>query len=149
TANDNRKQVSDAVIEAMHDVLDVAVPSKFEQIQVPLDQAIAAKVIVPVELVKNRYVINGQDIPDAQAGSVAILLNNIEPPLSPDEINNRVRGVTSSIPGAEFLQNISVTRTDGNPDIQKPARSAVVLISNKNFTYERSPTDWKEKMARP
>jgi SecD/SecF fusion protein len=42
-----------------------------------------------------------------------------------------------------------VRRTDGNTDIQKPTHSAVVLITNKNFPYDKSPADWQEKLAKP
>jgi SecD/SecF fusion protein len=149
TANDNRKQVSSAVIDVMHDVLDVAVPSKFNQANVPLEQAITSKVIQPVVLTKNRFMVNGQEVPGATQGAVAIMLNNIEPPLTPQQITDRITGIKGSTPGADLLQQIQVTRTDGLSDPQKPAHSAVVVVSSKNFGYDKNPTEWRDKIANP
>ncbi len=146
TANDKRQQVSSAVIQVMHDVLDVAVPSKFDQANATLEQAITAKTITPVELTKNRYMVGGHEVPNAPKGAVAIVLNNIQPPLTADQIVDRIGGVKGSTPGADLLQQINVTSLESG---NGPTHSAVVVVSNKNFNYEKSPIEWREKIAGP
>jgi SecD/SecF fusion protein len=149
TSNADRKQVSQAVIDVMHDVLDVAVPSKFDQANVSLEKAITSKTIQPVQLTKNRFVLNGQDIADAQQGSVAIVLNNIDPPLTTDEIASRINRTKDTTLGADLIQSVRVVRLDGSSDNQRPTRSAVALFSNKSFNYNTNPGDWRDKLASP
>lgn len=146
TANDKRQQVSSAVIQVMHDVLDVAVPSKFESANDTLEQAITSKTITPVELTKNRYMVNGHEIPNAPKGAVAIVLNNIQPPLTAAQISDRISSVKGSTPGADLLQQINVTSLESG---NGATHSAVVVVSNKNFDYEKSPIEWREKIASP
>jgi SecD/SecF fusion protein len=150
TANDNRKQVSQAIFDVMHDALDVAVPSKFEQAGTPFDAALKAGAIQPVVLTKNRFLVNGQEVPDAPqfAGGEAIILNNIDPPLAPDEIYSRINRALLGSNDADSLKQIRVNRIDGNTG-QTPTTSAVVLVANKNFDYAKSPSDWREKLASP
>ena len=151
TANADRKQVSQAVFDVMHDVLDIAVPSKFDHAAASFDEAQNAKAIQPIVLTKNTFKVNGQEVPDAPqfSGGVAIVLNNIEPPLQPDEIYSRVSRALVGSNDAETLKQIRVDRLDNNANAQAPAKSAVVLVANKNFDYAKSPTDWREKLANP
>ncbi|MDB5321345.1 MAG: secD secF [Phycisphaerales bacterium] len=150
TANDKRKEVSDAIFSVMADVMDVAVPSKFEQSGAAFDEATKAGVIRPVLLTKNRFVVNGQEVPDAPqfAGGEAIILNNIDPPLEPDEIYGRINRALLKFNDPEALKQIRVNRIDGNTG-QSPTRAAVVLVYNKNFDYSKNPADWRDKLAAP
>jgi SecD/SecF fusion protein len=151
TANADRKQVSQAIFEVMHDELDIAVPSKFDQAGGTFDQATKAGIIQPVVLTKNRFMVNGQEVPDAPqfAGGEAIILKNIEPPLAPDEIYSRISRALMGTNDAEALKQIRVNRIDGSASAQSPTSTAVVLVANHNFDYSKSPADWREKLALP
>jgi len=151
TANADRKQVSDAIINAMQGVLDIAVPSKFDQAGASFDQALKAGVIQPIVLTKNKFTVNGQDVPDAPqfAGGEAIVLKDIEPPLMPDEIYSRINRALLTSNDAEAMKVIKVNRIDGSTNPQTPTSAAVVLVGNHNFDYAKSPSDWREKMASP
>jgi SecD/SecF fusion protein len=150
TANDKRKEVSDAIFSVMSDVMDVAVPSKFEQSGATYDDAVKAGIIRPVLLTKNKFVINGQEVPDAPqfAGGEAIILNNIEPALEPDEIYGRINRALLKFNDADALKQIHVNRIDGQTG-QSPTHAAVVLVANKNFDYSKNPADWRDKVASP
>jgi SecD/SecF fusion protein len=151
TANADRKQVSDAVFAVMNDVLDVAVPSRFDHFNAPVDQAVKAGAIQPIVMKNNQFRINGEVIADAPAGGAAIVLSNIDPPLPPGEIYNRVSRAQLGASGAEAeaVQRVQVVRLDGNAHADAPTRTAAVLVSNKNFDYSKNEADWREKLAGP
>jgi SecD/SecF fusion protein len=122
------------------------VPSKFDEANATLDEAVSSKVIQPVVLTKNRFMVNGKEVPNAPQGSVAIFLKNIEPPLTAAQISDRINGVKSSTPGSELLQQITVTSLENG---NGPTHSAVVVVANKNFSYDKNPIEWRARIAGP
>lgn len=151
TANADRKQVNDAVLKAMGDVLTIEVKSEFANAGKGAQEARRAGTILPVELTKNRFIVKGHEVPDApqNAGGVAIVLDNIKPALTPEQIHARVSHELLDAAISQVIANVQVDRLDGKSDLQSPTDSAVVLISNSKFDYSKSDADWMEKLAAP
>jgi SecD/SecF fusion protein len=150
TSNANRKDVSDAIVDALKDKLNVAVQSKFEAKDAEIGEAIGQGIVMPVQIKDGKFQVGGRDIPDAlqYPEGVAVNLKNIDPPLRPEEIHSRISRALLAV-NNNTLGQFTVVRTDGQSSEQAPTSSAVVLISNPNFAYSKSETDWREKLAAP
>jgi len=151
TANADRRQVNDAVLKSMGDVLTVEVRSEFAHFNAKPEDARKAGAIQPIVLTKNRFVLKGNEVADApqNAGGVAIVLENIQPPLTTEQITARISRELIDPAVAQLIPHVQVDRIDGKTDQQAPTSEAVVLISNNKFDYSKSETDWMDKLAAP
>jgi SecD/SecF fusion protein len=150
TSNSNRRDVSDAIVAALLGRLNVAVQSGFDAKDAEIGDAIGKGIVMPVRIKDGKFQVGGRDIPDAlqYPEGVAVNLKNIEPPLRPDEIHSRISRALLTA-NDNNLGQFTVVRTDNRNDEQSPTNSAVVLISNPNFAYSKSETDWRDKLAGP
>lgn len=151
TANENRNQVSTAVLEVMRDVLSVAVPSKFKGSgNTTLEEAMRLGVVHPIVVKNNRFALNGKEIVDASLydQGAAVLLQNIDPPLKLAELKERIdRAVVAA--GAANLRQFTVVALDASVDENQPTDTAVVMVADRNLAYAKSESDWREKLALP
>jgi SecD/SecF fusion protein len=155
TPNDKATQVRDAVLEALGPDLKLERPSKFDMAQqsgqINVDPAMNT-VVLPIE--KEEFEAEGKRIQEAAGyvGGTAIVLRNLEPPISPNEIRGRIDRAALQ-PGLETnlsKWHIEVVRLDN--DASKDAgnhvaKTAVVLAQNPDFLYAKNPVDWKENTA--
>jgi SecD/SecF fusion protein len=153
TPNADRKQVNDAVFAVMGPYLNATVPSKFDRSASSFEDAAQAGLVVPVDVKNNRFVVGGRDIGEAAApfqGGQAIVLNNIDPPLRPGQIADRMAAAVLGTPDADAFTRTTVVPLEGRvEDTQTPVKSAAVLVLNPKFDFARNPADAREKLAAP
>jgi SecD/SecF fusion protein len=153
TANSDRQQVSKAIVQAMGQDLDVAVPSEFAKRDLATaEEAVKAGVVLPVKVDKaGRFLIDDREIPNAvqYGGGAAVVLRNITPPLTPEEIHSRISRAAQAANGGDVLQQFEVNPLDPAADPKAPTDAAVVLVPTKNLSYAKSPADWQEKLVAP
>jgi len=162
TPNPDRVQVSNAIEVQLKDILDIAVPSVFKvgaattqsKDKLTVEQAQLEGAVIPVTIKSGRFTVLGRDIPDAAAfsGGAAIVMENLSPPLKPEEIRQRIdRAVAESLAQSRdtSIAQFEVYRLDGQTDESTPTDRAVAVVVNKNFPYDKNPAEWTEKVARP
>ncbi len=158
TPSHEAAQVRDAVLAALGTNLKIELPSRYEQFDVPaVDQAIG-KAIIPIE--KDTLTIDGKNIPSASnyTGGAAIVLRNLTPPISADDIALRLDRA-STAPGSETSLSkfrLQVLPLDTEPGLKidkealkRPVKEAVVLVAQPDFPYAKSPEGWKDNVAAP
>jgi SecD/SecF fusion protein len=156
TPTDKATKVRDAVLEVLGPYLKIERPSKFEQAGVKVEEAIS-KSIIPIE--KDSLTIDEQPIAEAAGyvGGAAVVLRNLEPPISPNEIRSRIDSA-SAAPGSETnlakwrLEVVGIDPTtpkDTKDKANYPVKAAVILALNPAFPYARSAEGWKENNAVP
>ena len=150
TPNADRAAVTDAVLNAFGDNLNLEQPSTFKYIHEPVDQAIANKAILPIE--NASFNVDGFK-PQGTAshiGGAAILLNNINPPLTPRQIKDRVFSARLQATAADTSQQAArdfTVEAPGGPDA--PTSFAVVLVSDPNLPYDKDQAKWRDSLVGP
>jgi len=165
TPNANQVAVRKAVLDAVGDLLEVKLPSTFAQVNAPLDAAMTANVVVPITSAEQS--VPGLSGPAPQAlgdqmarhvGGVAIVLRDIDPPLSADEVRQRIdqhrlssataggeRGLASA--GSLRLKTVQVPGANGGRG------AVVVLASSGEYQYDEKDevkrSQWREVVAAP
>lgn len=154
TPNERASVVRDAVINALKGKLKIDMPSKYDGADQQPAQ-VMNKLILPIT--KKALQVDKIDISDASSyvGGAAIVLHNIDPPISPNEIHARLDRAALQ-PGSENVtkgwNSVDVVRLDDNSSADpanQPVANAVVLVSDPKFPYEKSPADWTAHVADP
>ena len=156
TPNDKASEVREAVLDVMGPYLKIERPSKFEQTGAKPEEALG-KSIIPIE--KDSLEIEGRPVAEAAnyVGGTAVVLRNLDPPISPNEVHSRIERAASA-PGSEVNLNkwrIEVIGLDPNmpKDLKDKnnhaVKTAVILAQNPDFIYAKSPEGWKENAAVP
>ena len=150
TPNANGKQVKDAVVAALGDNLLLERESKFDNVGTPLNVAMQSKAVLPIT--KDDMSIDGKPLDSAAdyRGGVAIVLANLDPALSVDQIKARIekqrlqpQANGQTMPYREM--EIQVLQK-GEGDL---AKSVAVLISDAKYPYEKNAGDWEVQLAGP
>ena len=151
TPNDKADDVRAAVLAALKDRLTVTVPSQFNSAKVEFEQ-LPAGVVVPVQ-----SGVEGSNLSDvgftpssvaAHEGGVAIKLMNLDPPLSANEIAERVNR-------ARLRDNLPyrAMEVDTGRAANEPAKNALVIVSDPQLAYSADDADkaerWREGLAQP
>jgi SecD/SecF fusion protein len=144
--NDQREQVRNAVLEAMHGRLQIQLPSDFNGANQEYRDA-ADKQVLPIA--KSTISVGSYTPPDAAAhpGGVLIVLRNISPPLSAQDIqkrmdNQRLSGSASSTGSLYYAVD-----TPGDPS--QPTDFAVVVGWSQEVSYEADQGQWADGLAQP
>jgi SecD/SecF fusion protein len=154
TADPDAKAVRTAVLDVLGAKIKTDLPSKFENVNDPVDVAIRSGTILPVT---PAFVIKDLDNykpPQAAdyVNGVAVVLKDINPPLTTAQIRDRLdrqrasQQTTANSAGAtDVLSGYTVVSPQG-PD--KPTSTAVVLAVDSNYP----PSDqakWTTNVADP
>lgn len=147
TPNVNSRQVRDAVLSELGTRVKVELPSKFDHVGQPVDQLIG-KTIVPVEklpLVINGFTVTGAD---NYLGGAAIVLDNLNPPLTADQIKARIdrQQMAPKASGESVFHDFKVVSPQG-PD-QKTSM-AVILTADPTLAYDKDQAKWRENVVKP
>lgn len=139
------KAVQGAVIEALGTKLDIARPSRFDAVDA--DFAAAEKsVIFPVDKAKPNLGGAPNELAGANVGGVAIVLNNLSPALSADQIYERIAQRQLEAPGDKRIDKVQVD-TFGNDT------GAVIYFTDPRFVYNAAKPEsmqgWKDSLAAP
>jgi len=157
TPSTNAIAVRDAVMSTLLNDLKVEVPSGF-------NGALAGGIPEKLDDVMGKQVLPVSDTttwpagPDGKPwrpsvwgdyrGGVAIVLDPLNPPLTPEQISDRIN--------RQFLQATSGQATERQPFVvdspsgrNKPTTFAIVLSKKPNLLYEKDAKQWAELFAGP
>ena len=146
TPNTDAVAVKEALIKHLGDKLDVAQASKFVGSDLPLAEAMASGVVLPIADRQTR--VPGIDIEDVRShvGGAAILLRDISPPLTEEAIRQRLEQQAIAAGGPRPWTNIDVV-------VEPGGRDAVVLFHNVSLDYDVGSAEklqaWMDGVAGP
>jgi SecD/SecF fusion protein len=143
--NDKKEDVRSAVLEAMKGKLQIQLPSDFSGAALEYKDA-AEKDVLPIA---SGFSVDGYTPPAAAShpGGVAIVLRNISPPLSVEEITKRLDNQRLSSSSATTGSVQYIVQVPGDPS--KPASFAVVIGWNPAVAYEADVGKWMGELAQP
>ena len=150
TANADSARVKDAVLEAFGDNLNLEQPSTFGHVRDPVSEALAAKAILPIE--NASFSVNGYT-PSTVAshiGGAAIVLENINPPLTPKQIHDRIiRQRLQPTAGDSSTQQAREFDVESPAGESTPTNFAVILVSDPTLPYEKDQGKWRDSLVTP
>jgi SecD/SecF fusion protein len=146
---DVRKQI----LAALGDKLNIVQPSTFDQVNAPLQQVINTS-IVPIARGNADAVIKaaGFDPMDLRTyeGGAAIVLKDLNPPLSLTEIRTRIeRQRVQPQAGEAQLQASRDFTVDSPSGPDEKTTTAVVLVSDPTIPYDKDKSKWTDNLAGP
>lgn len=144
--NDKREQVRNAVLDAMQGRLQIQLPSDFDGAsQAYLDAA--DKQVLPIT--KTNISVNSYTPPDAAAhpGGVLIVLKDISPKLSAQDIQKRMDNQRLSSSGSSSSSLYYAVDAPGDPT--EPTSFAVVVGWSQEVAYEADQGKWADELAQP
>jgi SecD/SecF fusion protein len=154
TVNADAKAVRAAILNVMGDKIKTDLPSKFDHVNDPIEVATSSQT---VQNVTPAFTL--KELPDFKfsaddyVGGVAVLLRDINPPLKPDQIRDRLdRQKASERPpvgmetGVPALNNYTVISPSG-PGV--PTNTALVLTTDTDFPHDKDPAKWTANVAQP
>jgi SecD/SecF fusion protein len=152
TANADAKAVRGAVMTVMGSRITSDLPSKFDNVTAKVDEAIKDQTVVPI--VHLPFKLKDVTIPAAEnyLGGVAVTLNNITPPLKPDQIRDRLdrqRATEEAAGGTGVVlppHDIYVYSPSG-PGL--PTSTAVIFSADQAYPYSTDPAKWTSNVADP
>ena len=147
TPNESTRAVRDAVVVALGELLQVERPSRFDQETATFEDALARKVVLPIEA--DAITVDGFTATTAasQRGGVSIVLRNLDPPLTALQIRDRIERLRLD-PGSNLpFREMTIDTPNRKDDV--PTKVAVVSIGDPAVDYERDPALWKSQLARP
>jgi SecD/SecF fusion protein len=150
TPNKDARAVRTAVLDALEGKLNITPQVSFEQSDQPFTEAMD-KHIVPIT--GETTSLAGMAPPQLRShvGGVAVVLNNLDPPIGAEEIRRRIE--------AERLQPSAGGETQApryrplDVEVSNEGRVAVVMSSDPNFPYdadnEATIEQWRQELAAP
>lgn len=149
TPNVDATKVRAAVVSALGDKMKIEVPSTFEGTRQP-EEAVQGQFVFPIENAEQQFAgFTPAELPE-YVGGAAIVLNHLTPPIAPKEIEERIeRARLQPQPGqtAPPYREFTVVSESGNPN--EPTTTAVVLVTDPEFTYAADEARWREQVAAP
>jgi SecD/SecF fusion protein len=151
TPNEKAPQVRDVIMAAMGDKLDLQLPSKFEGSNQRFELALD-KQVLPIMSETQKF---GEITPSPRdmaehMGGVAIVLKNLNPPISAAQIKSRFeRARMQPAPGQAQQPYRDITVLNDAPKAEAGASNAVILISDPSFSYEKDQAKWAQGLAAP
>ncbi len=154
TPNDKAQEVRQAVMAALGDKLAVDRESKFEHVGTNLDQAMAAGAVVPITNVTQRVAGFVPTRLPAHVGGTAIVLQNLNPPLEPAKVKQRIERqrlqAQTTAEGAGYRAFDVEQAPDKGPNGEN---TVVILVSDSAFRYDAVDqlklSQWKDNIAGP
>jgi SecD/SecF fusion protein len=148
TAKENATDVRRAVLAALGERLKVELPSTFAGVGTTFDVADGQQ-IIPIKPDTQEIAGFAPAGLDEHRQGAAIVLRELNPPLKPSEIKQRIEKARlapqagqQTVPYREF----DVVSPDGNDE---PTATAVVLVSDPAFPHDQDEAKWAEQLARP
>ena len=150
TPNKDARAVRTAILEALEGKLNITPEAKFDGSAADFPAALASGAVVPVT--QETQSIAGLAPPNlrAHAGGVAVVLKNLDPPMTAAEVRRRVESerLQPQAGGAD-AQRYRPFDVEVSPD----GRTALVISSDPNFPYEpdnaATQAAWQQELAGP
>ncbi|MFG0245530.1 MAG: protein translocase subunit SecD [Phycisphaerales bacterium JB052] len=141
----NRDQVGPAIVSAFRDLLDVPPPLEFQDSQVPDSSAAPVYPIIEPRLGENINLPEVRNDATEFVGGVAIVLNNISPPQSEDQIRDRIARTRQKDDFSDIVgRKISIVTIDGTPD---EIESCVIMVYDPTIDYFVNADIWRSEVA--
>jgi SecD/SecF fusion protein len=152
TPNQDAKQVRQAVLDVLGDRVTADLPSRFDHMGEASDVALTSGAIQPIPsaglTVAGDYKVPGTD---DYIGGVAIVLQDVQPPLTLEALRNRIerqRAQEQAAAGANGPQFHEFTVV--SPDAPGTAvRTAVILTNDPDYPHDKDPAKWMANVADP
>jgi SecD/SecF fusion protein len=151
TPNQDAKAVRKGVLDVLGNRIKGDLPSQFDHMNEPIEQATVDKAVIPIP--STGVTVGDYKVPgtDDYIGGAAIVLDNLQPPLSIESIRNRIdqqRAQQQAAAGANGPQFHDFTVV--SPDTSGQAvRTAIVLTGDPEFPYDKDPAKWTANVADP
>jgi SecD/SecF fusion protein len=146
---DVRKQI----LAAIGDQLDIDQPSSFDHVNAPLEQALDTA-IVPIARGNSDAVVKTAGFEPADLrtyeGGAAIVLKNLNPPLSLEQIRSRIERQRLQPQAGEAQMQASRDFEVDSPNGPKElTSSAVILVADATIPYDKDKAKWTDNLAGP
>jgi SecD/SecF fusion protein len=152
TPNPAAPEVKAAIMKALGDVINVEQPSSFANSAASFDEAINERAILPI-ISENEPVLREagakDEIVQRHSGGVAIVLRNLDPPLTAEQITKRLQSARLQPDRQKDPYRRIDVQVARPPAGESASRTAVILCSDENLAYTKVPEQWKPQLARP
>jgi SecD/SecF fusion protein len=153
TPDTNTPDVRRQLLAAMGDKLNIDQPSSFNQVNQPLETALKTA-IVPIargnaDDVTKAAGFTPEDLRSYEGGA-AIVLKNLNPPLTPTEIKTRIaRQRLQPQAGEAQMQASRDFAVDSANGADEKTTTAVVLVADATIPYDKDKGKWTNNLAAP
>ena len=149
TPQQDARRVRQAVLDVLGNRVATDLPSRFDHVDDAVEAALADHAVVPVTAatVADLKVVGA----DEYIGGAAVMLQDLTPPLTVEAIRNRIEQqkaqeqAAGGTNGPQF-NSFTVVSPDAGGG---PVRSAIVLTSAADYSYDRDPAKWTTNVAEP
>ena len=151
TPNKDAVAVREIILEAMGDKLNLQMPSLFEGARKSYSEVLE-KQLFPVTSDTQQFAGFTPDAAELakHMGGVAIVLENLDQPLAPQQIESRLeRARMQPQPGRATMPYRETSVVSPSGDEKTPVKRAVVLVSDPAFTHDQDAAKWAQQLAAP
>ena len=155
TANADSKAVRTAVLNVLGTRILTDLPSHFDHVNDAVDVAINSGIVQPITAGFTVKDLNDfkTSAADDYIGGAAVVLKDLDPPLKPDQIRDRLdrqRATEASSSGVDTSSPVLSEYTVVSPlGPGVPTSSAVVFASDPAYPYDKDPGKWTSNVANP
>jgi SecD/SecF fusion protein len=150
TPNADTSQVRTTVLTALGDNLKIDRPSKFAGVDRPVGEVLESGSIIPIKE-GQELIVEGWSPPSADRylGGAAIILKDLDPPLTAQEIRARIerQRVQPQASGGGTIYRDYVVETPVGPN--QKSKAAVILTALPNLAFDKDETRWREEVVAP
>lgn len=138
-------KIRDEISKVFEADLDVDPKVSFAKANAPFEEALN-DVIVPIKLDTEQIAGLKPSNLSAFRGGVAIVLNNLDPKLTPEQIRGRIERQRLQSEGANptSYRDLAVV-SDGGPD--QPTSKAIVLENDPHISFQQDEARWRDNVA--
>jgi SecD/SecF fusion protein len=145
----NASEVRESVLKALGTNLKIELRSTFNGVD-QNEEAVEGKLVIPIENADQQIAgFNPNELAD-YIGGAAIVLENLDPPISPAEIQKRIertRLQPQAGRAAPAYREFTVVSESANSN--EPVRTAIVLVTDPRFGYDTDEARWRQEVAAP
>ncbi|MGN6725463.1 MAG: protein translocase subunit SecD [Tepidisphaeraceae bacterium] len=145
TPTTNSGLVQKAVIEALGDRLDISKPSQFTGMNEDFSVA-ENREVFPIASSQTQIDGVASSLIESHVGGVAIVLNNLNPPLDAKVIRSRILARADQEKADQRPEQVDVETYDNNT-------RAVIILSDSRYTYDPTNANainqWRSSLAGP
>jgi SecD/SecF fusion protein len=148
TPNEKAQEVRDALMLALQGRLNLEEPSKFDGVDAEFQQALGNGAVRLADEQAMAAWPWAKSAIQSHIGGVVIALNKLDPPLTPQQIADRVERARLQPDRASMPYRQIDVQVPGDPE--KPAAMALVLVADDVFARTTEPTtQWQNDLANP
>jgi SecD/SecF fusion protein len=138
-------KVRDEISKVFEQDLDVEPKVSFAGVGTPFEEALN-DVVVPIKLDTEEIAGIKPSKISAFRGGVAIVLNNLDPKLTPEQIRTRIdrQRLQAQSSNPTSYRDLAVV-AEGGPD--QPTSKAIVLESDPHISFQQDEARWREDVA--